>query len=205
MLSRRDLVGKLAASTAAVWVAGVARSSFASTRPQAAAPAGANTGDGRLATPQQDPVAVSESPARVVDAQPPTTLSAAPPWQLLRPLAMGSVVAQGWRVAGLTGAVDGSCVLTLQNERSRSHRVHLCRNDGRPNGLVYTKQFDLVVMNGGEGDLPTEEGFARAVAEVAHVLAANEGNREHATVVAALQPHAERVRLFSGDADRRLR
>ena len=60
-------------------------------------------------------------------------------------------------------------------------------------------------MNGGQGDLPTEEGFAQAVAEVAHVLAANESDRRHEPVVTALLPHAERVRLFSGPVDRSLR
>jgi hypothetical protein len=115
---------------------------------------------------------------------------------------MGSEVANGWRVAGLTGAVDGSCVVTLQNERGRALRVHVCRNDGRPQGLVYTRRFDLVVMNGGQGDLPTEEGFAQAVAELAHVLAANEVDPRQASVVAALMPHSERVHQFS---DRRLR
>jgi hypothetical protein len=118
---------------------------------------------------------------------------------------MGSLVANGWRVAGLTGVVDGSCVLTLQNERGRSHRVHLCSNDGQPKGLVYTKRVDLVVMNGGEGDLPTDESFGQAVAEVAHVLAANESDRRHEAIVTALLPQAERVRLFAGPADRRLR
>jgi hypothetical protein len=133
------------------------------------------------------------------------TLSAPAPWELLHPLAMGSVVAHGWKVAGFTGAVDGSCVLTLQNGRGRAHRVHLCRNDGRPQGLVYTKRFDLVVMNGGQGDLPTDEGFAQAVAEVAHVLAANERDIRQEPIVAALLPQAERVRLFGGLADARLR
>jgi hypothetical protein len=117
---------------------------------------------------------------------------------LLRPLAVGSEVAPGWRVAGLTGVVKGSCVLTLQNERGRTHRVHLCANDGHPQGLVYTKHFDLVVMNGGEGDLPTDEGLARAVAEVAHVLAANEGAQQ--PVVTALLPHAERLQRFGAVA-----
>jgi hypothetical protein len=110
---------------------------------------------------------------------------------------MGSTVAHGWRVAGLTGAVNGSCVLTLQNEHGRSHRVHLCRNDGRPQGVVYTRRFDLVVMNGGEGDLPTDEGLAQAVAQVAHVLAANEHGSEHQPVVTALLPHAERLQRFA--------
>ena len=68
-------------------------------------------------------------------------------------------------------------MLTLANQRGRTQRVHVCRNDGRPQGLVYTKRLDLVVMNGGGADLPTEESFAQAVAEVAHVLAANEGER----------------------------
>jgi hypothetical protein len=101
----------------------------------------------------------------------------------------------------LSGAVDGVCVLTLRNERGREHRVHLCRNDGQPQGLVYTNRLDLVVMNGGQGDLPTEEGLAQAVAEVAHVLAAN----ERASVVAELLPQRERVRLYGSPVDRRLR
>jgi hypothetical protein len=203
MLSRRDLVGKLAAGTAAVWVVGGARTSLASVRHGAIPPTGSGAGPGEFGAEQTE--AAAPDGRRVVDASAPATLSAPAPWELLRPLALGSVVSQGWRVAGLTGAVDGSCVLTLQNERGRAQRVHLCRNDGHPNGLVYTKRFDLVVMNGGEGDLPTEESFAEAVGEVAHVLAANEGDREQAPIVAALLPHAERVRLFAGSAERRLR
>ena len=189
MLSRRDLVGKLAAGTAAVCAAGVARASFASPGREP------STSAGQEGTPATAGAAAPFT--SVVDSGPPETLSAPAPWELLRPLANGSPVAQGWRVAGLTGAVAGSCVLTLENSRGRTHRVHICRNDGRPQGLVYTKRFDLLVMNGGAGDLPTEEGLAQAVAEVAHVLAANEGAEQHAPVVAALQSHAERVEQFA--------
>ena len=120
------------------------------------------------------------------------------PWELLAPLGLGTTVAPGWRVAGLSGVANGSCVLTLENERGRSHRIHLCRNDGRPQGLVYTGQVDLVVMNGGRGDLPTEEGLAQAVAEVAHVLAANE--RRHDDVLSTLLPQAERLERFASAA-----
>jgi hypothetical protein len=123
-----------------------------------------------------------------------------PPWELLRPLALGSVVAGGWQVADLSGVADGSCVLTLENDRGRTHRVHVCGNDGRPQGLVHTKRLDLVVMNGGRGDLPTEEGLAQAVAEVAHVLAANEAKWQSAPVVTALLPQAERSKLFGAAA-----
>jgi hypothetical protein len=123
-----------------------------------------------------------------------------PPWELLAPLALGSEVGHGWRVADLSSVVDGSCVLTLENERGRTHRVHLCGNDGKPQGLVHTKRMDLVVMNGGRGDLPTEEGLAQAVAQVAHVLAANEAKWQSAPVVTALLPQAERVRQFGSAA-----
>ena len=203
MLSRRDLVGKLAAGTAAVCAVGVARTSLASPRRAATAPPG-ETPEGRLECAANGaPAAVpsSDGQPQVVDAGPPATLSAPPPWKLVRPLAEGAEVAHGWRVAGLTGVVNGSCVLTLRNARGREHRVHLCRNDGRPQGLVYTEQVDLVVMNGGQGDLPTEEGLAQAVAAVAHVLAANEG--AHAGLVTALLPQAERVQRFAAAAELR--
>jgi hypothetical protein len=214
MLSRRDLVGKIAAGTAAVCAVGVAGKSVASVRRNnRAMPIGPARGDNGTATaataaapqaPAPAPQALAPQPP-IVDSGPPTTLSAPAPWELVRPRAMGSAVAHGWRVAGLTGAVDGSCVLTLENERGRAHRVHLCRNDGHPQGLVYTNRFDLVVMNGGVGDLPTEEGLAQAVAEVAHVLAANERNQRQEPVMTALLSHTQRVRQFTGPMNRSLR
>jgi hypothetical protein len=126
-----------------------------------------------------------------------------PPWELVRPLRPGSAVGHGWRVAELSDVADGSCVLTLRNRRGRTQRVHLCRNDGHPQGLVYTRHVDLVVMNGGQGELPTEEGLAQAVAKVAHVLARNEGGAR--PVVVALLPQAERVRRYSGAMEQKLR
>lgn len=191
MLSRRDLVGKLAAGAAMVGTGLVARAGFGSVKPA--------VGSGRV-DGSADALA-SSAPAD--DGNHGDATDSQPPWELVSPLAMGAVVTHGWRVAGLSPVVDGSCVLTLENERGRSHRVHICRNDGSPQGLVYTDRFDLVAMNGGQGDLPTEESFGLAVAEVAHVLAGNE--RRHAEITTALLPQAERVRLFSGSADRRLR
>jgi hypothetical protein len=199
MLSRRDLVGKLAAGTAAVCAVGVARSSFASTGSRKSGASEAAKGTAELASAAQ----VQPRIDVVIDGGPPQTLAAAQPWEILRPLTVGSAVAHGWRVAALSGSANGSCVLTLENERGRSHRVHICRNDGNPQGLVFTKEFDLVVMNGGAGDLPTEEGLAQAVGEVAHVLARN----EHSTgaLVTSLLAHNERLERYSGAEDRRLR
>lgn len=195
MLSRRSLIGKLAAGAAVsvAWAAGVARTSAASVRSTGNAPTGSGHRGGFA--PMPDATAV----------RPPAAVGAPPPWELLRPLVLGSVVAHGWRVAELSEVMDGACVLTLRNERGRTQRVHLCRNDGRPQGLVYTDRFDLVVMNGGQGDLPTEEGSAQAVAEVAHVLAANERDWEHDRTTVAFLPHAARLRRFAAPADWRLR
>ncbi|MDX2167479.1 MAG: hypothetical protein SF182_10465 [Deltaproteobacteria bacterium] len=199
MLSRRDMVQKLAAGTVVV-VAGASAAkaaiSSATTETSTAAAANAETA---AALPPQN----SLSAQHLVDTA--NVEAPAAPWELIEPLSMDSEVVRGWRVADLTGATNGSCVLTLRNERGRTQRVHICRNEGKPNGIVFTKQFDLLVMNGGEGDLPTEEGLAQAVAEVAHVLAANEGDRRQQGVIGALMAHNERVRLFSGNEDRRLR
>jgi hypothetical protein len=158
----------------------------------------AHEGSGPSQAPQNG------APETATRVDPPAVSVAPPPVEVLRPLTIGSVVGQGWRIANLSGVEDGSCVLTLANERGREYRVHVCSNDGRPQGLVYTKRFDLVVMNGGQGDLPTEEGFAQAVAEVAHALAANEHALENPSLVAELKSHEERVRLYTGPADRKL-
>jgi hypothetical protein len=112
------------------------------------------------------------------------------------PLAAGSALAHGWRLAELGPVKDGSCVATLQNGRGRSRRVHLCRNAGTPQGIVYTRRVDLVVMNEGAGDLPTEETLAQAVAELAHVVAANEGTAPD-RLFTDLLPHADRVQRFA--------
>jgi len=188
MLSRRELIGKAAVGAVAAVAVSAARTGVASAR---AVPAATNDpADGRDARnavlPPADP-----PPADSVASSP-------PPWELLSPLGAGSVVGHGWRLVGLGPVEDGSCVVTLQNARGRSHRVHLCRNDGNPQGIIYTRRVDLVVMNEGYGDLPTEERLAQAVAELAHVIATNEAMVPDG--VAELLPHAERLRRFAAAA-----
>lgn len=210
MLSRRDLVGRLAAGTTAAFALVVTRTVGASASVGGASRA-RDAARGNLplepnesiASPQvQDQVdAALASGAQTVSSE---TMTSGP-WSLLRPLTRGSMVAHGWRLADLSAVVDGACVLTLENQRGRSHRVHLCKNDGRPQGLVYTECLDLIVMNGGGGDLPTEEGLAQAVAEIAHLVAANEKDRHQQPLVVTLQPHAQRLRLYAVGEDARLR
>jgi hypothetical protein len=128
------------------------------------------------------------------------TVSAPAPWALLAPFSAGSEVAYGWRLVDLTPVLEGSAVATLQNGRGRAARIHLCANDGTPQGIIYTRRVDLVVMNQGYGDLPTEEHLGQAVAKLAHAVAANEASVAD-EVFAALLPHAERVQRFAAAND----
>ena len=190
MLSRRALIGKAAVGAAAALTLSAARIGSASTRVLADA---TNDRDGH------DGAAVDESRGLVESAPPPAesaTISAPAPWALVSPLTAGATLAHGWRLADLGPVQNGSCVATLRNARGRAHRVHLCRNDGTPQGLVYTRRTDLVVMNEGHGDLPTEERLAQAVAELAHVVAGNEAKMSD-EVFGNLLPHSERVRRFA--------
>jgi len=189
MLSRRELIGKTAVGAAAALTVSAAGLRVASARSvPAATDYPADDRDGRNAVPPP-----AEPPPADAGA-----ISSPPPWDLVSPLVAGSMVAHGWRLVALGPVEDGSCVVTLQNRRGRSHRVHLCRNDGNPQGIVYTRRVDLVVMNEGYGDLPTEERLAQAVAELAHVIATNEATARDR--VAELLPHAERLRRFAAAA-----
>ena len=194
MLSRRALIGKAAVGAAAALTLSAARIGNASTGVLAGATNDpANDRDGGTGAPVDEPLGLDNSVPPPADAM---TSSAPAPWELVSPLTAGATLAHGWRLADLGAVQNGSCVATLQNARGRSHRVHLCRNDGTPQGIVYTRRMDLVVMNEGHGDLPTEERLAQAVAELAHVVAGNEAKMSD-EVFANLLPHGERVRRFA--------
>jgi hypothetical protein len=208
MLSRRELIGKTVVGAGATALAlGVGRTAVASTG-DAQTAAGKLPGDPSGRLPDEPSVKLPSDPLVVFPedhlareaAAPADSVATPPPWELVSPLATGSTVAHGWRLANLGPVRDGSCVATLQNVRGRSHRIHLCRNDGHPQGLVYTRRVDLVVMNEGHGDLPTEENLAQAVAELAHAVAANE-RRVPGHLFTELLPHAERLRRFASSGE----
>jgi hypothetical protein len=183
VLSRRVFVSKLAIGAAVASTAGIARAEQRQGR--SAAPGESDAG-------QPDAAAAAsgaQTAQAVMDPVP------APPWNLLHPLTAGAVIRAGWVVRDLGPIANGSCVLTLEDGDGRSHRVHLCRNAGDPQGLVHTEHIDLVVMNGGQGDVATREELAQAVADVAHVVANNE--RAEGDVIAELLSHRERVERFA--------
>lgn len=221
-ISRRGLIGKMAVASAVGLVAGAGRAVATTSRlarklhgPVDGTGASASAADRGAVEPGVPSVGedLRRSPGEVAEpvvgreaaVSAPSSSDGPAPWALLRPLTAGSLVGHGWRVADLSDVEDGAFVLTLRNERGRTDRVHFCRNDGRPKGIVYSDRFDLLVMNGGQGDLPTDEGLARAVAEVSHVIAANEAQASQKQVVDALLPHDERLRRFAALDGARLR
>jgi hypothetical protein len=198
MLLRREVLGKAAVGAAAAVTLGAARTGAAATQAGTAltsAPHGPQAG-------QAVPTAAA-APA-VIAAEAP---SAPAPWALLSPLTAGATLAAGWQLVDLSPVRDGVCVATLGTASGRTQRVHLCRNAGEPQGLVYTRGVDLVVMNGGQRELPTEESLAQAVAALAHTVAANEP--QVTALLGTLQTHTERVERFATaqgpEADGKLR
>ena len=174
-MSRRTFVCRLAAGAAA---AGVATTIGNRAQARSTTTVDVSPGAGASSAPidVSEPAAVASAPA---------------PWELLAPLTAGAALGHGWQVAALSGVDAGSCVLTLQHANGRTQRVHVCRHDGRPAGVVYTDTLDLLVMNDGAGETPTDEGLAQAVATVAHAVA-----RNAAAAPPELLAHAERLELY---------
>ena len=197
MLSRRDLIGKVAVGAAAALAVGaVGKGASAATRPLRDSTDAPAEPMNAPAEPLSAPTAEQERQHALQPAADAVADAGPPPWGLVAPFGAGAVVAHGWSLVDLTPVQDGSAVATLQNERGHAHRIHLCRNDGSPQGLVYTRRVDLVVMNQGYGDLPTEEHLGQAVAALAHAVAANEATVADG-VFTALVPHTERVQRFA--------
>jgi hypothetical protein len=192
MVSRRQFMGKVGTGAALLCVAGASRLS--------AAMGGGGVND--TSNPQTCGAAGEGKPSvHTAVAQAPEIL---PPWELLQPLTVGSVLACGWRLQGLTGIADGSFIITLRSKAGHPQQVRVCRNDGHPEGIVHTPQFDLLVMNGGKGDLPTREGVAQAVAQVARVMAAHEAHRMERAGLVGLLSHQECMHFASVSAGRRV-
>lgn len=116
------------------------------------------------------------------------------PWWLLHPLARGSHLGLGWVLAHLSAVERGAIVLTLQHREGGVARVHICQHDGRPKGLAHTELLDLVLMDGGRGDRPTDEGLGRVLLGLAAHLRENElAEGGDLSVLARLQRHEDRV------------
>lgn len=126
--------------------------------------------------------------------------SSGAPWWLLSPVQQGSAVGLGWRVAGLSTVSRGAAVLSLAHRDGREASVHLCAHHGSPRGLAHSALFDLILMDGGQGDQSTPEDLGRALVNLAARIRGNEvSDKADLRPLAHMMTHAERVALYGAE------
>lgn len=65
---------------------------------------------------------------------------------------------ENWSVANLSEIDRGASVLTLESSAGDQARVHICAHNGNPKGVAHSAFLDFVLMDGGNGNLQTDEG-----------------------------------------------
>jgi hypothetical protein len=123
--------------------------------------------------------------------------TAASPWWILAPLQVGSSVGKGWSIAGLSEVRDGAAVIELSHRDGRAVGVHVCGRSGRGQGIAQTALFDLVSMDGRDGDAATPEDMGRVVVSLARRIKLNEAQLAgDLRPFASMMSHADRVALY---------
>lgn len=108
----------------------------------------------------------------------------------LAPLDAGSPLVDGWSFAGMDPVTDGRAAIHMRHASGATAVVHLCRrNPAHERGLASTRHFDLVLMNGAQGDTTTPEGVGRATLALARRIAANEPGASSAALEAFSTHH----------------
>ena len=123
---------------------------------------------------------------------------AAAPWWLLAPLKAGTSVGGRWRLHGLEPVDRGATILSLVHRDGRQARVHICARRGSARGLAHTGLFDLVLMDGGQGDRPTDEELGRVLCQIARHIRRNElrVDEDGLRSVLGLQAHTDRAARY---------
>ena len=123
------------------------------------------------------------------------------PWWLLSPLKRGDHLGAGWFLAHLGAVEQGASVLTLQHRDGAVGRVHLCHRRGTPRGMAHTELLDLVLMDGGQGDKPTDESLGRVVGGLAAHIRGNElAASGDLAVLARMESHDERLLAYGPES-----
>lgn len=135
------------------------------------------------------------------------TSSSVSPWWIVAPLKVGSSVGKGWRLQALSSVQQGAARIELAHADGRAVSVHVCARQGRARGVAHTALFDLITMDGRDGEAPTPEDLGRVLVTLAKRIRANE-QRQLGSLqpFSALMSHEQRVaaygpqQLLFGDA-----
>lgn len=104
----------------------------------------------------------------------------------------GTAIFGGWTVATVSPVVHGAISVLLEDARSHEVlRVDVCRrSSGAPIGVEATDDFELIVMNAGDGRTRTRRDHHLAVRKLASTLAKAEGRGASPVGLVA---HADRL------------
>lgn len=123
------------------------------------------------------------------------------PWWLVDPIRPGVSIGKGWTVRDLSAVQQGAAVLSLSHRDGRTAAVHICALGARGRGVAQTQLFDLVVMDGRDGDAPTDEALGRAVVNLSRRIHRNELRvEEELRQAAGMMTHGDRVARYGGTA-----
>ena len=122
------------------------------------------------------------------------------PWWLLAPFKQGSQLGLGWSIVSLSAIEKGAAILTLQHHEKDVARIHICAHNGLPKGLAHTNLLDFLLMDGGQGNHPTEESVGRVLLGLAERMQKDEERLiEQGYQISQLQTHEERLLLYQDE------
>lgn len=120
--------------------------------------------------------------------------SADSPWWLVAPLKTGSSVGKGWKIVNIGSIEQGACILSLKHNSGEMTNIHICAKGEEQKGIASTELLDLVIMDGRQGEEPTQEDVGRVVMGLAKRIEKNEIKLEaNLSSLTSLQSHDERV------------
>ena len=99
---------------------------------------------------------------------------------------------EGWFLSNLSPIERGASVLTFQKKDGEVARVHMCAHFGTPKGIASTRFLDFLLMDGGKGNTPSNEGLGRVILSLAARVEESETLLVE-ELQAKLQTHEERL------------
>jgi len=110
-----------------------------------------------------------------------------------------------WSVDNMSPIERGACIMTLQSKSGESARVHICSHDGQPMGVAHSAFLDFVLMDGGDGQQPTNEELGCKILNLARHVLLNELKMSDSDLnqidgaLAQLETHSSRLEQYKNE------